>query len=226
MNNPECWVCNHEIQPGDSRKAEPHPATQETRIKHDTQGKEAPEGYISSLEPMDKFELSINGGDWVTASVEGVGVCGRAYMVYGLTRREYHERPYPEVPFGYTDQFEILVPWTPDGWGQAKIHERENIWQTTDSIFGTADHEIVDIQYHDRGNVAVRPTDLTDSQIQWDFWADRPTHPQDLHERYLVDGQTVQEMADEFGVSGWTVRQWMDKAGIPRNGGNTNGQPV
>lgn len=226
MTNPECWVCNETIQPGDSRKAGAHPASQNARIKHHPQDRTPPTGYISSLEPMDKFELSINGGDWITASVEGVGLCGRAYMVCGLTRREYDERPYPTVPFEYTDQFEILVPWTGDGWGTPTIHERENIWQTEQQIFGEDTQELVDVAYHERGTVEIRPTDLTDSQIAWDFWKERPTHPKDLHERYYVEGQTVTEMAEAFDVSGWTVRNWMDKAGIPRNGGTNNGQPV
>lgn len=217
MTNPECWVCNQEIEPGDSRTAEPHPATQDTRIKHDPQGREPPEMYLSTLDGVDVFEVSFNGGDYHVAGVEGCGLCAKGYTLLAMIRHDCHEIGH-EKPLEYSSTFLLFVPWTDDGYGETVAYEYEYLWDDET-------HEPAGDKLHKVGTATVRPTDITDSQIQWDFWEDRPTHPKDLHERYYVENQTVTEMAEAFDVSGWTVRNWMDRVGIPRNGGN-NGQTV
>jgi len=71
-------------------------------------------------------------------------------------------------------------------------------------------------EHHRIGTVTLKPTDLSDTQYDWGFWGDRPTDPVDLYEQYVEQEQTTTELAAELGVSGWTVRTWMDRVGIER----------
>lgn len=167
---------------------------------------------LGRLEPGDIFELSFDGGEtWHYASVEGYGMLGHEFTMRCVLRDEYQERYQPN-PFEYTDQFDIVTTPQGNGWAEPEAYEVEPDWPAMEEGPG----DTFEYDLHLIGPVVFRPTDLTEGPYDWDFWNNRPTDPVDLYERYVVDGRSTVSLADEFEVSDWTIRDWMDRAGIER----------
>jgi len=222
--NPTCYVCDEPIIPGERRKTTTE--QNESRVRHWSCGEIEPpqQSFIGNLEPENVFEISFDAGEsWIPASVEGTIIEGQEYIVRAMLRSDLMERgrDWRKLPFEYTDVFEMVTTPDGNGWSEIEAFEIEYDWENA----GPPSLPLPE-ESHPIGTVTIRPTDLTDSQVEWDFWNERDTHPKDLYQRYVEGGQTVQEIAADLGVSGRTVRNWMDRAGIPRNGGNQNGQSV
>lgn len=137
--NPNCYVCGKRIQPGEGRKAETTDRTQLRRVKHwsSTRPDHLPRETFSELETEDVFRVRFvdldAGGrgeeEWQYASVEGVGMCDREFVVSAILRNELArvrgtERP--ESPLG-SDMFELVAEVREDGqgWREAVAYELE-----------------------------------------------------------------------------------------------------
>jgi len=211
--NPTCFVCGDAVCPGERRVATVRNGAAGTRHWACGEIRQSPRGLLGGLEAGDYFEVSFDGGDWIYASVEGCGLIGREYVVRAILWPElYSGADEPDVPFQFTDQFDIVTTPEENSWTAPEAFEIEPDWPAMED--GPGDNFIYD--QHHIGTVEVRPVDLTRSQYDWDFWTQRPTDPIDLHVLYVEKERTIAEIADHYDMSGWTIRDWLDRAGIER----------
>lgn len=209
-----CFVCEQEIEPGESREATTDTAGRAV-TRHSDCGvvENRPPGLLSILEPTDAFQITFDGGEtWHYATVEGYGMVGGEFVMRCVLQNVRYAEGHIADPFLYTDQFDIITAPERDGWADPVAHEIEPDDEKMEESDGNDFYHI----HHEMGPVELRPTDLTDGPYDWEFWNERPTDPVDLYERYVVEVQTTVEIAEALGVSDWTVRKWMDRAGIER----------
>jgi len=211
-----CFVCGETIKPGERRKATSRPSG-ESGTRHWSCGAitSTPAGVLGQLEGGDVFEISFNGEDWHYASVEGAGVFDHEYVVRAVLQDVLYAEESKDSPLQYTDQFDIVTTPNRNSWGEPVAFEVEPDWPAMEEGPGRS----FEYNHHKISEVEIRPTDVTAAQYDWEFWNNRPTDPVDLYERYMTGEQTTTEIAEDLGVSGWTVRNWMDRVGIERRAG-------
>jgi len=218
VNNPKCYVCSEEIQPGQAR--DPVVRGPKSYTRHSPS--ETPPTIFSQLSAGEKFQMYVDQEEkWVEASVEGINHCDNLW--FARVTENYEALPHPfSTPAKYTGDYEIRCSRTSGDWGQMRLVELEYNWREKTN----GEIKWYDPERHDRGEVMVRPTDLTNSQINWEFWTSRPTDPKQLWNEYWIAGKSVTELAEEYEVSGWTIRSWMDKVGIRRRSSSDAKDPV
>jgi len=205
----DCFVCEQSVTTGERRDSVRRGAS--SYVRH-TPDNDPPEPADTLFTSAGWFEMSMDGGEtWMLASVEGVNHCKHQYRVAAVDNSVYLEdRPYQ--PWEYTDQFHIVSYHTDDGWSDLRVLEEEQDWEEQED--GSVEWD--DPEYHDRGTARFRPTDYTQAGYDWGTWRERGTDPKELWVRYWVHDLSVPDLADEYDVSGWTIRNWMDKVGIER----------
>lgn len=215
-NKPDCYVCGDEIEPGKAR--DPVIRGRKSYTRHTPS--EAPDTILAQLSGADKFQMYVD-DRWVEASVEVINHCERVWVA--KVTENYDGMPVSfSTPSKYSGDYEIRCGRSGGDWGEIRLVELEHKWEENEDGEG----EWYDPKKHDRGKVVVRPTDLTNSQIDWKFWSSRPTEPKQLWNEYWIAGKSVPEIAEEYGVSGWTVRNWMDKVGIRRRSSSEADDPL
>lgn len=211
-SNPICHVCDEAILPGE-RRVPGVSRTGQSRVRHWACGslRGRPSGILGRVEPDDLFKVCFNGSTWHYASVEGWTTEGTEYVVRGILRdSEFGVET--QSPLQFSSQIDIVTTPHGNSWSDPIAFEVDPDWPAMNAGPGRS----FSYDRHAIGPVQLRPVCGSQPPAIDSFWESRPTTPAHLFQRYVVERATTMELAQEFDVSGWTVRNWMDRANITR----------